>query len=182
MKNPSEVRGQMKAPMGSFRRALERVTARFKTRSLGERICAGSEGAAMVEMALMFPIFLILMTAIFTFGIAINNQLTLTQAVGAGAQYLQTIRTSTTNPCSDTFTAIKNAAPSLTSSKITVTVTMNGITPTQTGNSCSGAQTDLQQQTPVTVTATYPCNLSIYGKNYAPNGCALSATVTEYEY
>jgi hypothetical protein len=32
------------------------------------------------------------------------------------------------------------------------------------------------------VTATYPCNLAIYGKNYAPNGCLLSATVTEYEY
>ena len=76
---------------------------------------------------------------------------------------------------------IKNAAPNLTSSKISVTVTMNGTTPTQTGNTCSGAQTDLVQGGPVSVSATYPCSLSIYGVTFG-SSCQLQAKVTEYEY
>ena len=62
-----------------------------------------------------------------------------------------------------------------------MTVTMNGTTPTQTGNSCAGSQTNLVQGSPVTVYATYPCTLAVYGVSFA-SGCQLSAKVTEYEY
>jgi Flp pilus assembly protein TadG len=149
-----------------------------KTRAL---LRSDDQGLALIEIAMVMPIFLIVMLGIFTFGVALNNQLILTQAVGAGAQYLQQIRSNTTNPCADAAARVKSAATYLDTTQIVVTVTMNGTTPSQPGNSCSGHQSDLVQGAPVSVAATYPCNLSIYGVNYAP-GCLLHAQVTEYEY
>ena len=137
------------------------------------------EGSALVEIALTMPILLMVMTAICTFAIGFNNQLTLTSAVGSGAQYLQLIRTTTSDPCQDTLTAIENAAPSLTPGSITLSFSLNG-TPVS-GNSCSGDQSYLVQGQPVTVTAKYPCALAIYATSFA-TGCQLSASVTEYEY
>lgn len=170
---------------GDQHRGAASKTVSFRGSGFSKRACArlrrGDEGTSLIEIAMVMPIFLLLVLGIFSFGIALNNQMTLTQAVGTGAQYLQQIRTSTTNPCDDTFKKIKNAAPYLDSTKISITVTMNGTTPSQTGNSCSGAQSNLVQGAPVSVTATYPCNLTIYGVNYAP-GCLLRAQVTEYEY
>lgn len=137
------------------------------------------EGGALVELALTVPVMLGLITAIVTFGITFSNQVTLTQAVGSAGQYLSQIRSSTTNPCADTYTALTNAAPGLSASNISLTVTMNGSQ--NTGNTCSGKQTELIQGGPVTVYATYPCTLSIYGVSFA-SGCELTAQVTEYEY
>lgn len=139
----------------------------------------GEEGGALVEIALTVPVLLGVLTGIITFGIAYSNQLTLTQAVGAAGQYLAQIRTSTSNPCADTFTALKNAAPGLTAANITMTLTMSGTQ--KTGTSCSGSQTLLVQGAPVSVYATYPCSLAIYGKSFA-GSCQLTAKVTEYEY
>ena len=163
--------------------ALEKtsITDRSFDARTGSLLCAGEDGAALVEFALVLPIFLLVMLGIFKFGFAFSNQLTLTQAVGTGAQYLQQIRTNTTDPCRDTFTKIKGAAPYLDVTKLVVSVTMNGTTPSQSGNSCLGAQTNLVQGAPVSVATTYPCDLTIYGINFAP-GCLLHAKVTEYEY
>jgi Flp pilus assembly protein TadG len=133
----------------------------------------------LVEIALVLPILLAIVTAICAFGVAFNNQLTLTSAVGAGAQYLQLIRTSTTDPCASTLTAMENAAPNLTPSSISLTITMDGTT--VTGDTCAGDQSDLVQGQPVTVSATYPCALPIYGSSFS-TACQLSAKVTEYEY
>jgi Flp pilus assembly protein TadG len=145
------------------------------------------DGGALVEMALTVPLMLALLVGMSSFGIAYKNQIVLTQATGIAAQYLAQIRTSTSDPCSDVFTALKNAAPGLTPANITLSVTMNGTTPTQTGNSCSGAQTDLVQGQSVTVYATYPCtlpSLQMYSQKFlgAANACSLQAKVTEYEY
>lgn len=146
-------------------------------------------GSMLVEIGLSVPLLLLMFTGIFDFGIAYNNQLTLIQAVGAGGEYLQQIRTSTTNPCADTLTAIENAAPTLTPGNISLALNLNGTkepssgTPT-TSLSCSGAQSNLTAQTPVTVTATYPCSLPLIftrGGTWTST-CSLSATVTEYEY
>ena len=145
------------------------------------------EGGALIEMALTVPLMLALLVGMSSFGIAYKNQIVLTQATGIAAQYLAQIRTSSTDPCADVFTALKNAAPGLTSSSISVTVTMNSVTPTQTGNSCSGSQTNLVQGQPVSVYATYPCTLPIiqmYNQKFVGNAgtCSLAAKVTEYEY
>jgi Flp pilus assembly protein TadG len=137
----------------------------------------------MVEIALVLPILMGLITALCAFGVAFNNQMTLTSAVGAGGQYMQLIRTSTTNPCADTLTAIESAAPNLTPGSISLTFNFNGTA--VSGNTCSGDQSYLVQGAPVTVTAKYPCVLPImpmgYGTSFVSN-CQLSAKVTEYEY
>jgi Flp pilus assembly protein TadG len=144
----------------------------------------GEEGSALVEIALVMPMLLAVVTSIFAFGVGFNNQLTLTSAVGSGAQQLQLIRTTTTDPCADTLTAIKNAAPSLTGNSISLSFNFNG-TEVDNTNSCAGDQTYLVSGQPVTVTAKYPCVLSImpmgYGTKFVSN-CQLSAKVTEYEY
>jgi Flp pilus assembly protein TadG len=139
----------------------------------------GEEGNAIIEIAMVLPVFLAFVTGVGSFAIALGNQLTLIQATGAGGQYLQQIRTTTTNPCADTLTAITNASPSLASANIGLTLTMNGTKVNAT--SCSGDQSDLIEGGAVTVATTYPCSLSVYGIHFA-NSCSLSAQVTEYEY
>jgi len=147
------------------------------------RSCAAllrsDEGNPLVEMALVVPVLMTVMTGLITFAMAYASQVQLTQAVGSAGQYLAQIRTSTTNPCADTYTALTNAAQGLTASAITMTVTMNGTSYTE--NTCSGLQTQLIQGGPVTVYATYPCNLEIYKINFT-TACTLAAKVTEYEY
>ena len=169
----NERRQAMALMRGLISAASRRAIVRFRS---------GEEGAALVEFAVVVPLMLTMITGIFAVGIAFNNQLTLTQAVGAGAQHLQVIRTTTSNPCSDTFHTITAAAPNLKSANIILTITINNGTPL-VGNSCASATSTLQgaQGEPVTVAATYPCNLQISGVKIA-SGCQLAATVTEYEY
>jgi Flp pilus assembly protein TadG len=158
--------------------------ANLTRRSIRDRIltlCCGKEnGQSLVEFALTAPILIAVLTGIFELGLAFNNQLQLTQAVGSGAQYLQQIRLSTTDPCKDVLSAIKGSAPSLNPANITLTLTMNGNSPV-TASTCSGDQSELVWQQPATVYATYPCNISIYGLQFS-SACKLSAQVTEYEY
>jgi Flp pilus assembly protein TadG len=165
--------------------AHESTSLRVEPRSIGRWVRAlmyrNEEGSALVEIALVTPVLMALVTGICSFAVGFNNQLTLTSAVGAGAQYLQLIRATTTDPCADTLTAIEAAAPSLKGTAIALTVTMNGVAPPQSGNSCSGAQTGLASGQPITVAATYPCTLAIYGTTFS-NKCQLSAKVSEYEY
>ena len=158
------------AHRGAPRRAGYQRLSRFLRRE---------EGSALVEIALILPALLALITAMCTFGVAFSNELTLTNAVGAGAQYLQLIRTSTSDPCADTLTAIEGAAPNLKASSISLSFSLNGTT--VTGNSCPGDQSYLVQGEPITVSATYPCALAIYGTKFT-NACQLSAKVSEYEY
>jgi Flp pilus assembly protein TadG len=159
-------------------------------RSIRRRILAfcfrEEDGNSLVEFTLTLPILMAVLMAIFEFGIAFNNQLQLTQAVGAGAQYLQTIRSTTTDPCKDTLTVISGSAPTLVKANISLSLTMNGGSAV-TGSTCSGQQSQLAQGTPVIVAATYPCNITIFGINIGGLSkrtftCNLSAQVTEYEY
>lgn len=156
------------------------------SRSSGHRfrlpssIFGDDRGSALVEIAMVLPVFLALVTGMGSFAIAFNNQETLTQATGLAGQRLQTLRSTTTNPCADTFTALTDAAPTLNSASIGLTVSVSG-TALAGGTTCSGDQTDLTEGAPVTVAATYPCNLSIYGITFATS-CQLTAQVTEYEY
>ncbi len=173
------------ALVSGLNRAITSCRARGAVRPAGEpaksRLSFGDEGQQLLEAAFTLPVLLMMLTGIFGFGIAFNNKIILTEAVGAGANYLQTIRTTTTNPCADTFTAVKQAAPGLNPGSIVLTVTMNGDTPSQTGNSCPGAQTDMAQGAPVTVSATYPCTLGVYGVKFT-SSCLLYAQETVYEY
>ena len=177
-----------------LRRAVNRpataTEAHAETRSPGRRrralLRSGEQGQSMVEFALVMPAMLAVITATFTFSLAFYQQMTLNSAVGAAAMDVQTIRQTTSDPCADTLTALKAAAPSFTVANIGLTVTINNGTPIS-GHNCTGATSTLlaAQNDPVTVTATYPCFLSIMTPAYGPkfiSNCQLSATVTELEY
>lgn len=164
---------------------------RAETRLRGELgrflLSAGSEkGQALVEFALVLPVLLLVVTGITTFGIALNNYLQLTEAVGIGGQALSVSRGNTTDPCNTVSSAVEGAS-SLTSSSLSFTTkiyTSSSSSTSYSGASCSststttGAAGNLTQGQAAVVTVTYPCSLAVYNFNIAPT-CNLTAQVTE---
>ncbi|HTZ58258.1 MAG TPA: TadE/TadG family type IV pilus assembly protein [Acidobacteriaceae bacterium] len=136
----------------------------------------------MVEMALVLPVLLLVVTGILTFGLALNNYVTLTEATSVGARALAISRGQTTDPCATASAAVYAAAPLLVSSNLSFTFVLNGTTYTgascSSGSSTTGAAGNLVQGDNAVVTVTYPCSLAVYGANYAPN-CLLQAQMTE---
>jgi Flp pilus assembly protein TadG len=132
-------------------------------------------GTAAVEFALVAPILFLLILGITQFGLTLNNYEMLTSGTAAAARQFSISR-GTSTPSSTTTTALYNAASNLTPASITVTLKVNGSA--CTGDSaCQTALTSGQGQ-PATVTTSYPCNLTVYGYNFAP-GCTLTAQSTE---
>src|SRR5277367_498494 len=87
---------------------------RIQPGSLVDRLRArlrSQEGQSLLEFALTLPILLTLVTAICIFGIALNNYIEMSAAVGTGAQYLAMSRGNTTDPCTAAAGAFVNAAP-----------------------------------------------------------------------
>jgi len=146
------------------------------------RVEAGDEGGTLVETAVTLPILLLIITGIFAFGIALNNYLELTDAVGISARTLAISRGQTTDPCATVVSAFYKAAPTLKTASLTFSFVLNGTS--YSGTSCSssstttGAAGNLVQGGSAQVVATYPCNLMVYGSNYAPS-CTLKAQTTE---
>jgi len=142
----------------------------------------GEEGGALVEMAMVLPMLMLIVTGIFAFGIALNNYLQLTDAVDTGARLLAISRGQTTDPCASVVSAIERGAPFLKPASLSFTFVLNGTS--YSGTSCSssstttGAAGNLVQGTSAQVTVTYPCNLAVYGTNYAPH-CTMVAQTTE---
>jgi Flp pilus assembly protein TadG len=164
-----------------------------RRRSAFLRLWRGEKGQSLVEMALTLPVLATVILGLFQCGILFNNYIQLTNAAGAGADYLQTLDGSKTitDPCGATFTAVANAAPTLTSTKIAVKVILNntssttasGTTYAGTGNvTCSGDLGQLVRGAPATVTVSYPASLLIYGRNFLLSSATISQTVTIYEY
>jgi Flp pilus assembly protein TadG len=154
--------------------------------SLGERVWTrlrtGNDGGALVEFALVLPMLLLLLTGMFSFGIALNNYLTLTDATSIGARYLATDRGVDLDPCAASVAIAKGTAFGLNPATLSFTFVINGTTyPGLSCNSTSlttGAAGNMVQGTAAQVTITYPCSLGVYGKNYIP-GCTLTAQTTE---
>jgi hypothetical protein len=129
------------------------------------------------------PMLLVLTTGIFVFGIAMNNYVTLTNAVSTGARTVALNAQLTTDPCAVASSAIEAAAPGLVSANFTFSYTFNGVP--YSGTSCNsssvdtGAAGNLSSGTTVSVTATYPLNLSVFGTQMSPSNAVLQATSTE---
>lgn len=160
------------------------------------RVC-DERGQSLVEFALLSVILLPLLVGIVTFGITFNNQITLTNAVNNAAQVLALGSGQITDPCSSANNALYQAASSLNNKNIygsnplsfsisayTNPTTPNTVGPYQVvfsssgGPSCTSENPDLKQGQQVSITATYGCNLTIYGVNYWKN-CVLTATTSE---
>ncbi|MGH3001858.1 MAG: TadE/TadG family type IV pilus assembly protein [Gaiellaceae bacterium] len=107
-------------------------------------------GQAMTELALVMPIFALLILAIVQFGIAFNNYLTLTDATRAGARKAAVSRFVGDDGASAKL-AVENAAAGLDPAKLDPNITVTS-TPDWT---TTGSQ--------VAVTASYPYSINIFG-------------------
>jgi Flp pilus assembly protein TadG len=134
-------------------------------------------GSPAVEFALIAPLLCMLMFGITQFGIALNNDVELTEAVRTGARNFAISRaTSAATPYSTTVSAIDTSASGLTAANITVSTSVNG-TACTSDSTCSTALSTAAGET-AAVTATYPCNLTVMSVNFAP-GCTLSSRTSD---
>ena len=117
------------------------------------------QGQAMTEFAVVLPIVALVLFAIVQFGIAFNNYLTLTDAVRRGARTAAVSR-QTGSGSSATVAAVQQAAADLTQSKLNVSVSSTWLP----GDD-------------VSVTATYPYSISLFGMVVASGN--LTSTTTE---
>jgi Flp pilus assembly protein TadG len=116
------------------------------------------QGQAMTEFAVVLPVIALVLFAIIQFGIAFNNYLTLTDAVRRGARTAAVSRQTGTGSA-DTVTAVKSAASDLTQTKLAVSVSSSWL---------PGSD--------VTVSATYPYSISLFGLVVASGNLKSSTT------
>jgi len=140
------------------------------------------DGQSIIEFALCLPALLLIVTGIFTFGIALNNYLILTNATSVAARQLSISRLQTTDPCALTSAAVFAAAPTLKQANLTFAYMLNGTpysgTTCSSGSTTSGAAANLVQGKSVQLTVSYPCSLAVYQHTYVPS-CTLQAQLTE---
>jgi Flp pilus assembly protein TadG len=134
-------------------------------------------GSPAVEFAMIAPVLLTLLAGIIQFGVGLNNYIELTAAVRSGGRNLAISRTSgASTPYTTTISTIEGSAPNLTTGSLSVSMTVNG-TSCSTDSTCSAALNTAAGDT-ATVTASYPCNLTVMGVNFAPS-CTLSAQTSD---
>jgi Flp pilus assembly protein TadG len=138
-------------------------------------LASDRRGIAAVEFALVAPILCLLLMGTVKFGLTLINYVALTDAVREGARQLAVSRGAST-PRTTTVNRLYGAAPSLTQASITITTLVNG-TACTSDSGCATALGSAQGQ-PATVTASYPCDLTIMAVNMAPS-CTLSSSTAE---
>jgi len=102
-------------------------------------------GQTMTELALVLPILVVLVLGIAQFGVVFNNYVTMTDAVRAGARKAAVSR-NLSDPGGACETQVRDASGGLKQADLTV--------------SCSSTW---QPGADVTVTATYPYDISLLG-------------------
>lgn len=153
----------------------------------------GDHGGALVEMALVMPIMLAMLTSIFSFSVVLYQKLQLGESV-SNAGRVMALERGDTDPCATTANAIYAAAPALAKSSMTLTFTLGG---TNSGGSVSGGTSyggtkgtaptctaagnggtaALQSGWPAQIQATYPCSFFVY--NTKLGSCSVTTQVTE---
>jgi Flp pilus assembly protein TadG len=119
-------------------------------------------GQTMAEFAIVLPILMLVCFAIIQFGILFNNFVALTDAVRAGARTAAVSRTAA-DPVGATVARVQSATGDLDQSKLGITVTSGW-----------------QHGDDVTVSATYPYSISLFGLN-VQSGLLKSTTVERVE-
>jgi Flp pilus assembly protein TadG len=145
------------------------------------RICSlldvarDESGTTAIEFAILAPVLCLLLIGIIQTSIVMNNWVELNYGVRAASRVLAQGRGSAT-PYTSAQTVLFNAATNLTSSSITFTVSVAGAS-CAADSGCSTALTAAVGGSLV-VTASYPCDMTIMGVNYAP-GCTIQTQTTE---
>ncbi len=162
-------------PAGTERRGLAiRTTIMQRWSRRFASLVRATGGNAVLEFALVAPILLVLMMGTAQFGITWNNYVVLTNAVDTGTRLLALSR-GTSTPRTSAVNQIYSAAPNLAQSSLTIEIAVNA-TDCNSDATCAAALSS-GVGNPVTVVATYPCDLKVMGVDYAP-GCTLSSTTT----
>jgi Flp pilus assembly protein TadG len=199
MKRLSNMRSQALALMHGFYSATAPGRACARARFIGGRLRAflrsKSEGQSLVELALLLPMMMMLLTGIFSIGVAMCSDVALNNAVDVGARYLaiegNTSGTTSGNladPCQAVFSQMMGSSSTLNPANITVTYTLvNGASSTKIGpftgtaaNTCSNESAAFGSGGSFTIIATYPCNIGVYGVNFS--GCQITASSNQYIY
>ncbi|ADW68680.1 TadE/TadG family type IV pilus assembly protein [Granulicella tundricola] len=160
---------------------MEQKTAAGKRKAVAGRV-TGEDGQAALELALVLPMLLLLVTGMCTYGLSLRSYMVLTDATNEAARQLAVSRGQTVDPCWTAAYSIINAAPSLNTNYMTLTISLNGNT--YTGPNCSSASTysgaagNLTINTPAVVTLNYSlCSFAMFGR--PTTACTLTATTTE---
>lgn len=138
-----------------------------------------NRGNSVIEFTFIMPLMLMLMTGMASAGFALQNYLLLTNSVNLGAQAIAFSRGQTSDPCATGYTAISNAAPTLTASGsgLSLTFTINGTTYSDV-TSCTAGASNMVQGATVQIKASFPATLAIFSLNFAPG--TLVAKTAEY--
>jgi Flp pilus assembly protein TadG len=149
------------------------------------------QGAAVMEFALVAPLFFILVLGMYSFGILFNQYLQLTEAVNIGGQQLSVARNNYSDPCA-TVASYVTKSTVLSSANMTFTFNLagtsyaftKGATPT-----CTGGATTLTSAGPgstVQLTVKYACNgalsFAYLFVNFNPlpaSSCNLQSSISE---
>ena len=143
------------------RRGLRRMLVRIRR----------DGGSSLFEFALVVPVLSVLLVGIVYSGITLYDYVALDYAVSIGVRSVANNRaagSATPNACSLGETALQQAAVGLNTSSSVLTIDTGPQTETFTRNSTLVGDTNppssctaLQAGDTVTMTATYPCNLTI---------------------
>jgi Flp pilus assembly protein TadG len=135
--------------------------------TMSRRLIRNEHGQAVTEFAVILPVLLLVLLAIYQFGVVFNNYIQVTGAARDGARKASVSRTAGSCGSVDALavSAAKAAAPGLNQSNITVTVAR-----TCTNNA-------YQQGTDETVTVKYPYSISILGRVVASGQLSSSTTM-----
>lgn len=149
---------------GWARRAAERVHT---------LVARDESGSAVAEMAfVVMPLMLLMVTGMVFFGIALNNDLALNNAVQAGSEQLALLRGNAADPCASTVTDVENAAPGLAASNLTFAINLGGTAYT---TSCNGVT--LTSGETAALTVSYPVTINVF--QFGSRTYTLSASTTE---
>lgn len=132
-------------------------------------------GTSAIEFAFIAPALMLLALGTVQFGLTLNNYITLTEAVRTASRQLAVSRGGST-PYTDTVNQVYRSAPNLARASLTLSISVNG-TACSTDTTCLNALAGAQGR-PASVAASYPCDLSFMGHDFAP-GCTLSSQTTE---
>jgi Flp pilus assembly protein TadG len=143
------------------RRLDARMAATLRSHGSTRKALKDRSGTAVIEFVLLAPVLITMILAIVEFSVTLNSYIELTNAVAAGARVLSISRPIST-PYTTTKSAVTAAAANLNSSKLTLTVAVNG-TACSTDTACQTALASAIGYS-ATVTATYPCNLALIGQ------------------
>jgi hypothetical protein len=184
--------------MFAVNRAAAPNSARDESLTGAKRVSArirrnGERGAALVEFAMIVPLFAIITFGMCSIGFLFNQYLELTEAVNVGGQQLALARGNYGDPCQSVAGFVVQASPALSVANMTFSYNINGSAYTfakgATGSSlsCTSAPSPIKGGYPVSLTVQYACGGIItmtFGNlgNFSPlpaSACTFQSQITE---